>query len=59
MGNAASRIESIADCLPEICTLDCGTIVLISRGNASSFNKRFNGDCLATWIRRSGRRGAV
>ena len=26
MGSAASRMEPIADCLPEICTLDCGTM---------------------------------
>lgn len=26
MGSAESRMEPIADCLPEICTLDCGTI---------------------------------
>ena len=26
MGSAESRMEPIADCLPEICTLDCGTM---------------------------------
>ena len=26
MGSAESRIEPMADCLPEICTLDCGTM---------------------------------
>ena len=26
MGSAQSRMEPIADCLPEICTLDCGTM---------------------------------
>lgn len=26
MGSAESRIEPIAECLPEICTLDCGTM---------------------------------
>ncbi len=26
MGSAESRMEAIADCLPEICTLDCGTM---------------------------------
>lgn len=26
MGSASDRIEHIADCLPEICTLDCGTM---------------------------------
>lgn len=26
MGSASSRMEPIADCLPEICTLDCGTM---------------------------------
>lgn len=26
MGSAESRIQPIADCLPEICTLDCGTM---------------------------------
>ena len=26
MGSAASRMEPIAECLPEICTLDCGTM---------------------------------
>ena len=26
MGSAESRMEPIAECLPEICTLDCGTI---------------------------------
>lgn len=26
MGSASDRVEHIADCLPEICTLDCGTM---------------------------------
>jgi len=26
MGSAAERMEHVADCLPEICTLDCGTM---------------------------------
>ncbi len=26
MGNAEDRMEHVADCLPEICTLDCGTM---------------------------------
>jgi len=26
MGSAESRMQAIADCLPEICTLDCGTM---------------------------------
>ena len=26
MGSAESRVEPIAECLPEICTLDCGTM---------------------------------
>ena len=26
MGSAESRMEPIAECLPEICTLDCGTM---------------------------------
>ncbi|NND81218.1 MAG: 3-keto-5-aminohexanoate cleavage protein [Gammaproteobacteria bacterium] len=26
MGSAESRMEAMADCLPEICTLDCGTM---------------------------------
>ena len=26
MGSAADRVEHVAECLPEICTLDCGTM---------------------------------
>jgi uncharacterized protein (DUF849 family) len=26
MGGASNRMEHVADCLPEICTLDCGTM---------------------------------